>query len=219
MLTEQTTAAQSDTPRQTEPAPNLEAWLVTCRNAGATPPEIADTLISAGWSADHAATASLGSLRSTDQQQLLWFSLCWSAGLAAVGLTTTLHQMLSAYPNPQLAALTLTVSLVMAPIAFLCNWQAGRTEESSMFAVWSPSRRLWFGTLASCTAVVGLVRLISYLYTVMFSLLSPRGQIPLDGRDFAQVMVSLAVAIPMFTWSFTQWRRSNVAISGLRRSA
>lgn len=193
-------------------------WLVARRNAGATPPEITSDLIDSGWPADQAASAAIRSLRRNDRQGLLWFAQCWSAGLGAVGFTTGVHQLLSADVDRPLAALALTVFLVMSPIAVLCGWHARRVEASSEFAVWSPDRECWFGILATCTAVVGLVRLIGYVYTVVSSLIAPAGTMPLDGRDLAQVMVSLSVAVPLFVWSFAQWRRSNVAISGLRSS-
>jgi len=193
----------------------LNDWLTNRRNNGATPPEITKELISSGWTADAASSAALTSLRKADKQDLLWFSLCWSAGLAAVGFSTAAHQLLSEYPDRPVAAFALTVSLVMAPIAILCGWYANNLEYTSKFAVWSPSRRIWFGTLACCTAVVGLVRLISYLNMLVSSFIAPRGTAPLYGGDFAQVMVSLSVAVPLFAWSFLQWRRSNVAIDSL----
>jgi membrane protease YdiL (CAAX protease family) len=196
-------------------AVDLDRWLVIRRNDGATPAEIATQLVRSGWSADAAAAVALRSLRRADRRPLLWFSLCWAAGLAAVGLTTSLHQLLGEVPDRPLAALALTVSLVMAPIAAGCAVLARRVVEQSDLAVWSPDRRAWFGTLAACTAVVGLVRLIAYLYAVVASLVAATEQ-PLYGRDLAQVGVSLAVALPLFWWSFTEWRRSNVAISGLR---
>ncbi|MFZ4517232.1 MAG: hypothetical protein ACOYOP_02520 [Microthrixaceae bacterium] len=190
-------------------------WLVARRNRGATPADIAGELVGAGWSADAAATAALRSLRRADRRLLLWFSLCWSAGLAAVGLTTGLHELLAEYPDRVTAAFALTVAVVMAPIAVACGVHARRVEAASEFAVWSPDRRGWFGTLATCTVVVGLVRLIAYLYTVIASMVAATEE-PLYARDLAQVALSLGVALPLFWWSFTEWRRSNVAISGLR---
>jgi hypothetical protein len=196
-------------------AADRQRWLVERRNAGATPADLATELVGAGWSADDAASAALRSLRRADRRPLLWFSLCWAAGLAAVGFTTAVHQLLSPFPDRPLAALALTVSLVMAPIAVACGIAARRVEARSPFAVWSPERRFWFATLATCTAVVGLVRLIAYLYEVVASIVAATTE-PLYGRDLAQVALSLSVALPLFWWSFTEWRRSNVAISGLR---
>ncbi|MBM3662507.1 MAG: hypothetical protein FJW94_06395 [Actinobacteria bacterium] len=197
------------------PSFDLSDWLVARRNAGATPADITEELVGAGWSADTAATVALRSLRRADRRPLLWFSLCWAAGLAAVGTTTGLHQLLAEYPDRMLAALAITVATVMAPIAVACGLHARRVEAASEFAVWSPERRAWFGTLATCTVVVGLVRLIGYLYTVIASLVAATDE-PLYGRDLAHVALSLGVALPLFWWSLTEWRRSDVAISGLR---
>ena len=194
------------------------AWMTARRNQGSTPAEIAQELVTNGWSADDAARRALQSLRSSDRQPVLWFSLCWSAGLAAVGFTTAAHQLLAPFPDRQLAASALTLSVVMAPIAFLRGALARRTERSSTFAVWSPERRFWFGTLATCTAVVGIIRLITYVYAVIASLVAATPQ-PLYGEDLAQVAVSLGVAVPLFWWSFNEWRRSNLVISGLRADA
>jgi hypothetical protein len=193
---------------------DTDSWLTGRRNHGATPAEIATDLVANGWSADLAARWALRSLRSSDRQPVLWFALCWSAGLAAVGLTTAAHQLLAPYPDRNLAAVALTLSVVMAPIAFVCGVLARRSEQASTFAVWSPERRFWFGTLAVCTAVVGLVRLITYVYAVIATVVAATPE-PLYGRDLAQVAVSLTVAVPLFWWSFTEWRRSNVVLSGL----
>jgi hypothetical protein len=191
-----------------------DAWLTARRNQGATPAEIAAELVDHGWSADVAAQRALRSLRSSDRQAVLWFALCWSAGLAAVGFTTAAHQLLMVDPDRSLAAAALTLSVVMAPIAFVCGLLARRSEQRSSFAVWSPERRFWFGTLATCTAVVGIVRLITYVYAVIATVVAATPE-PLYGRDLAQVAVSLGVAVPLFWWSFTEWRRSNVVLSGL----
>jgi hypothetical protein len=124
------------------------------------------------------------------------------------------HQLLREWPDRQLAALALTVAIIAAPIAVATGWTARRTERRSAHAVWSPSRRAWFGTLATCTAVVGIVRLVTYLYRVMATLTDATSR-PLSAVDLWQVAISLVVAIPLFTWSFIEWRRSNVVISGL----
>ena len=63
--------------------------------------------------------------------------------------------------------------------------------------------------------MVGIVRLITYVHAVITSLVTATPQ-PLYGEDLAQVAVSLGVAVPLFWWSFNEWRRSNLVISGLR---
>lgn len=198
--------------------PEADAWLTGRRNQGATPAEIADELVAHGWPADLAARRALESLRSSDRQSVLWFSLCWAAGLAAVGFTTGVHQLLMTYPDRTLAAGALTLAVVMAPIAAICAVLARRSEQRSSFAVWSPDRRVWFGTLAVCTAVVGIIRLITYVYAVIATMVAATPE-PLYGTDLAQVLVSLAVAVPLFWWSASEWRRSNVVLSGLRDHA
>lgn len=191
-----------------------DTWLTARRNDGATPAEIAAELVGNGWSADAASRRALSSLRSSDRQPVLWFVLCWAAGLAAVGLTTAVHQLLMPFPDRPLAAGALTLAVVMAPIAAVCGVLARRAEDASDFTVWSPERRFWFGLLALCTAVVGIVRLITYVYVVIASLVAATPE-PLYGRDLAQVAVSLAVAVPLFWWSFGEWRRSNIVLSAL----
>ena len=227
-MTQQTTApdtAAAYTPIPTTHQPDTHAtyphpdvsigqWLVNRRNAGDTPDRIAGDLVAHGWSADLAASTAIRSLRRTDRQALLWFALCWSAGLAAVGFTTAAHQLLAPTGDRAYAALALTVALVMLPVAGVCLVWAHRVEQSSPHAVWSPERRIWFGVLATCTATVGLVRLVTYLYAIVHTVIVDPAQ-PLLGQDLLQVGVSLGVAIPLFAWSFTAWRRSDVAISGL----
>ena len=196
------------------PTAETERWLVANRNAGRTPADITTDLVAQGWQADAAATAALRSLRRSDRHNILYGALCWSAGLAAVGFTTGLHQLLQDQPDRQLAAVALTISVIAAPIAVATGIAARRTERHSSHAVWSPTRRAWFGTLATCTAVVGLVRLVTYIYRVIATLTdaTPR---PLTAVDLWQVAISLTVAIPLFAWSFIEWRRSNIVISGL----
>jgi len=201
--------------QQVHGAGDTAAWMTARHNQGSTPAEIAEDLVANGWSADEASRRALQSLRSSDRQPVLWFVLCWSAGLAAVGFTTSAHQLLSPFPDRPVAAFALTLAVVMAPIAFICGVLARRSETASTFAVWSPERRFWFGTLAACTAVVGIVRLITYVYAVIASLVAATPE-PLYGRDLAQVALSLTVAVPLFWWSFTEWQRSNIVISGLR---
>ena len=214
-----TTTHTPSRPAGTDRIHDADSWLTGRRNDGATPPEITAELVASGWPADTAAAAALRSMRAEDRQDLLWFALCWSSGLAAVGVTTGVHQLLADSPDRPLAAEALTLAIVMAPIAVLCGWLARRAEARSPFAVWSPARRSWFGTLAAATAGVGLVRLVTYLYQVVSSVVGGEWSTPLSGRDLAQVLVSLSVSIPLFTWSFLEWRRSNVAISALSRDA
>lgn len=195
-------------------AGHLRQWLVGRRNDGATPADVARELVAAGWDADAAATTAMGSLRRADRNALLWFALCWSAGLAAVGFTTGVHQLLSVHPNRALAATGLTLALALAPVAVVLGTVASRVEARSRFAMWSPERRGWFATLAGCTAVVGLLRLLTYLYMAVASVVGARPA-PLEVRDLAQVAVTLTVAVPLFVWSYRQWRRSDLVISGL----
>ncbi len=192
----------------------VQPWLVRQRNAGATPADITVELVDAGWDADVAASTSFRSLRRSDRNSLLYGALCWSVGLTAVGVTTGLHQLLSVAPDRELAALALTVALVAAPVAVTTHVLAGRVESRSEHAIWSPSRRAWFGTLATCTGVVGVVRLVAYVYAVVASL-TGASDAPLTWSAFLQVAVSVAVAVPLFVWSFRGWRRSNVVISAL----
>jgi hypothetical protein len=193
-------------------------WLVCRRNEGATPAEITTQLVGVGWDADAAARTSFRSLRRSDRNALLYGSLCWSVGLTAVGLTTGVHQLLSPAPDRSAAALALTVALVAAPVAIATWFISRRVEDRSTHAIWSPARRAWFGTLATCTAVVGVVRLVTYVYRVIASLTRANPTAP-TSASFAQVLVSAAVAVPLFVWSFREWRRSNVVISGLADAA
>jgi len=195
--------------------PEVQQWLVRQRNAGATPADIASELVASGWDADVAATAAQRSLRQSDRHRALYGALCWSVGLGALGLATGLHQVLADTPAPTVAALAFTLAIVLLPLAGWCAWSAHELEASSPHAVWSPTRRMWFGTLAGLTAAIGLVRLITYVYLVVATMTGARVT-PLSPNDQFQVLVSLVVVIPLFAWSLREWRRSDVVISGLR---
>lgn len=196
-------------------------WLAQRRNAGDTPAEIATLLVRHGWDADAAADTSLRSLRRSDRHRVLYATLCWSVGLAALGLATGLHQVLSPHLDHDArvtAAFSFTLVVVLGPLAGFCAWSAKRTEAESPHAVWSPTRRMWFGTLALCTATVGLIRLVTYVYRMIAAMVGAR-DMALEPSDQFQVVVSLAVAVPLLVWSFLEWRRSDVVISGLRERA
>lgn len=195
--------------------PEVAEWLAQQRNAGATPATIASELVARGWDADTAADTARRSLRRSDHHRVLYGALCWSAGLGSLGLATGLHQVLADTPAPGLAALAFTLAVVLLPLAAWCAWLARSVESTSPHAVWSPTRRMWFATLAALTATIGLVRLITYVYLVIASLTGARSA-PLSTGDQLQVLVSLGIVIPLFAWSFREWRRSDVVISGLR---
>ena len=195
--------------------PEVVEWLAQQRNDGATPADIATRLVARGWDADAAAETAEHSLRRSDHHRALYGALCWSAGLGALGLATGLHQVLADTPAPRLAAISFTLAVVLIPLAAWCAWSARSLEATSPHAVWSPTRRMWFATLAALTAIVGLIRLITYVYLLIAALTGARSS-PLSPSDQLQVLVSLSIVIPLFAWSFHEWRRSDVVMSGIR---
>lgn len=192
----------------------LHHWLVGRRNAGDTPDTIARDLVANGWDADRAASTSLRSLRSADRQTLTYATLTTAAGLGALGTASSLHLVVAGNPDPELLAWTLCVASVALPIAATIGWFASRIEGRSRYVMWSASRRGWFGALALSAATVGIVRLLTYLYQAMTTLTGATSSAT-AGADAAQVAVSLVIAVPLFTWSFLEWRRSNLVLSAL----
>ena len=197
-----------------ESPPSLRQWLVLRRNAGATPAAIAAELVDRGWDADAAARVSLNSLRSADRQTLTYAGATISAGLAGLAFASSAHLILAGNPHPLDLTLMLTVWLITTPIAVVTAMAARRVEARSSFVMWSASRRGWFGALAFCTGAVGLVRLLAYLYSAIATLTGASDE-PFTVVAAAQVAVTLMVAIPLFVWSFREWRRSNLVISAL----
>lgn len=194
--------------------PVLAQWLVLRRNAGATPAEITTELVTAGWDADRAARASLGSLRSADRQSLLYAAATITAGVGAATAGSSAHLIIAGNPRPLELTTMLTVCLVALPIAAVSIVATRRVEQRSRFVLWSPSRRTWFGALALCTGAIGIVRLLSYLYLAIATITGASTE-PFSVEAAAQVVASLAIAIPLFVWSFREWRRSNLVISAL----
>lgn len=192
----------------------LSQWLVQERNQGHTPDAIATQLVAAGWDADSAARTSLRSLRSADRQTLTYAALNLSAGIAALAVASSAHLLLSGNPEPETLAWTLTVALVAGPIAAAVAVATRRVESRSTYVLWSASRRGWFGALALCTGVVGIVRLLVYLFSAISTLTGATDD-PFTVASAAQVLVTLLAAIPLFVWSFREWRRSNLVISAL----
>ena len=192
----------------------LRQWLVLQRNAGRTPEQIAAELVATGWDADTAARTSLRSLRSADRQTLTYASLTLAAGFGALGLASSAHLVLSGNPDPVELTWMLTTALVAGPIALAVAAAARRIESRSRFVMWSASRRGWFGALALCTGVVGVVRLLVYLFSAIATL-TGASRNSFTASSAAQVAVTLLVAMPLFVWTFREWRRSNLVISTL----
>lgn len=192
----------------------LRNWLTERRNAGETPADIATDLVRAGWDADTSARVALRSLRSADRQTLTYAALCLGAGFAALGIASSGHLMLAGNPEPMTLTTMLTLALVATPIAITAAAGARRAEGRSTFVMWSPARRGWFGALALCTGVVGIVRLLGYVFGAIATL---TGAVDDDFSVVAaaQVLVTLSVALPLFVVSFREWRRSNLVIAAL----
>ena len=114
------------------------------------------------------------------------------------------------------AGLGATLAIVTGPIALVCAVAARRVESRSRFVLWSPSRRGWFGLLALCTAVVGVLRLLTYVFGALATLTGASDD-ELSVTHLAQVLVSVSIAVPLFLWCFREWRRSNLVISALGR--
>lgn len=192
-------------------------WLIHRRNDGATPDVICAQLVGAGWDADSASRAALSSLRKGDRHRLLYIAQCWGAGLAALGAGTAAHIALSPYPEPLDLAFFLTLLLVAAPVGVAAGAWARRIEAEDPFAIWCPTRRTLFATLATCTAVVGLVRLLAYTYELVAAAVGAQGY-EFTPSALVQVMVTLGLATPLFWWALVEWRRSNVVLRSLGRS-
>jgi hypothetical protein len=189
---------------------DLHMWLTRRRNDGATPDEICHDLVAQGWDVDNAARTALRSLRDRDRHRLLYSALCWGAGLTALGIGSALHAALREFPDPSDLAFFITLALVAAPIALFAGVAAREVEAAEPHAIWSPSRRVLFGTLAASTATVGIIRLLHYTYNVVSSLVGAEGY-EFTSASVTQVIITLGLAGPLFWWSVTEWRRSNVA--------
>jgi len=203
----------NDTQRPAGPdqaaGPATAAWLVRCRNAGWTPDQICVGLVEHGWDADAAAAMSLHSLRSSDRHQLLYNGLCWGAGLGVLGAGSAAHIALTAGRDPVELASAITLMLVATPLAIGCGIVARKVESNEAHSIWSPTRRVLFATLAACTAVVGLFRLLAYTFEAVAAAVGA------DGFDFTpasvvQVMVTICLAGPLFWWSLSEWKKSSV---------
>lgn len=201
------------TPHPTDAAAT-RAWLVQRRNEGATPDVICKQLVSAGWDADTAAMAALNSLRTSDRHRLLYIAECWGAGLAVLGAGSAAHLAIAANPQPLALAMFITLMLVAAPIGVYAGVLARKVEASEPHAIWSPTRRALFGTLAACAAAVGLIRLLHYTFQAVAAAVGAAG-FEFTPASVVQVMATVSLAIPLFWWALTEWRRSNVAVRSL----
>lgn len=212
------TAARPEHPTPSAERLSAGDWLVRRRNDGATPDVICAELIANGWHADVASKAALSALTTTDRHRWLYVALCWSAGLAALGAASAAHIALSDESDPLALASCITLALVAAPIGLIADRWARRVEADEPHAIWSPTRRVLFATLASATAAVGIIRLLVYTFGAVAAAVGARGY-EFTPAAFIQVAVTLSVAMPLFAWSLAEWRKSNVVIRVLRRTA
>lgn len=194
---------------------NLRKWMIARRNENSTPDQICADLVRNGWDADSAAAASIGSLRTGDRHQLLYNAVCWGAGLGALGAGTAAHLALASSRDPIQLASAITVMMVATPIAITAGIAARRVEAREPHAIWSPTRRVLFATLATCTAVVGLLRLLTYTFNAVAAAVKVPS-FEFTPASVVQVMVTVSLAGPLFWWSLTEWRRSNVALLSLQ---
>jgi hypothetical protein len=191
-----------------------QQWLINRRNEGATPDEICRELVASGWDVDTAASCSLKSLRRSDVHRGMYSGLCWGAGLAALGAGSAAHLALISSRDPIELATFITLMLVAAPIGVACGIRARTIEAAEPHAIWSPTRRALFGTLAATTAAVGIIRLLHYTFNAVAAAVGASG-FEFTPSTVVQVMVTLSIAAPLFWWSLTEWRRSNVALRSL----
>lgn len=199
-------------------------WLVQQRNDGVTPDKISAQLLTNGWDSDAASAAAMSSLRSADYHRLMYSTLCWGAGLSALGAGTAAHVALSLskygeYDNgPRIIIATMLALLIVAlPLTIVALFKSREVERNDPFAVWSPTRRFLFGLLGGCVGVVGVYRALAYLYELIAAGVGVEGYHASAG-SVLQVLVTLAIAVPIVWWSVIEWTRSNVARRSLRAS-
>lgn len=204
-------------PPVTEFHQQITGWMIQRRNSGATPDQISDDLVRQGWDVDSAAQTALRSLRNADRHRVLYSALCWGVGITALAVGSTLHLAVADTTSPLELAFFITLALVAAPIAIGAGIAAQKVEQTEPHAIWSPSRRVLFGALATSAAVVGIIRLLHYTFNLVAALVGARG-FEMSAGSLVQVLITLSIAGPLFWWSFTEWRRSNVARRRLTNS-
>ena len=190
-------------PRPTGPPtrwgrPDVTEWLVARANAGATPPSSPPS-----WS------PGMGRRRSRDADDpcaAATTGCCTErcAGRSDSAPSAWPPDCTSSWPTPRprVGRAAFTLAVVPLPLAGWCPWSAQQVEASSAHAVWSPTRRMWFATPA-CTAIIGLIRLITYVYLVIAAMTGARHAV--DPDDQFQVLISLAIVVLLFVWSFHEW--------------
>ena len=202
-------------------AANLRHWLVAQRNAGVTPDRVASQLLANGWDSDSASRAAMSSLRQADYHRLIYSTLCWGAGLSALGAGTAAHLALGLtdgndhFGARDTIAIMLSLLVVALPLTILALVKSREIERTDKFAVWSPTRRFLFGLLGGCVGVVGIVRALTYVYELIAAAIGATGQTA-SAASVLQILVTLVIATPIVWWSVTEWTRSNVARRSLR---
>lgn len=171
------------------------------------PDVVADRLRRQGW-ADFSATQVAEGYRGRfDEHTLGYSALLVCTGLSALAAGTAGHQLLGLAEGIDVdregLALWLTVLVIATPLAAWANVWAQRVDRDDPVAVWSRPRRSLARVLLWCCGVVGGLRLLHYVFTVIATI---AGSAWASDRSlligFANVAVTVGITFPLGRWAF-----------------
>ena len=193
-------------PRQPVPNGAVEAWLDSCEATLTHPAKVEDQLRREGWSQPFAASIAESYRRRFNEHALGYATLLATTGFAALAAGTSGHLLIDGLVHPvhrRMLAATLSILVCLMPFVIWSHMWAADVDRQDPVAAWSRPRRSLASTLLWACVVVGAVRLLFYVETVMSALLSTRpGSTDALGAGALNVGFSLSISVSLGFWAY-----------------
>jgi hypothetical protein len=184
----------------------VAAWLDHCEDEILHPDLVADRLVRAGWSRSGAMVVGDCYRSRFDEHKLGYSALLFATGFSALAAGTLGHLLCAGFDNPVnrgAVANWLTVLVCSLPFAGWAHWWAAHVDRNDPVAVWSKTRSTLARTLLWGAGIVGVARLMIYVYELNRTLVGAPGW---AGRSlvggFLNVIVTVSIALPVGVWAF-----------------
>lgn len=201
-------------PRQPAPGGAIEAWLDSCEAHLAHPAGVEDQLRRQGWSQPAAASVAESYRRRFNEHSLGYATLLTTTGFAALAAGTSGHLLIDGLVHPvhrRALAATLSILVCLIPFAVWSHAWAARVDREDPVAAWSRPRRNLAATLLWACVIVGAIRLLFYVETLMSALLSTHPESPgVLGAGALNVGFSLSISVSLGIWAYMFLHRFDI---------
>lgn len=202
------TANPPDWRSATQPTPvgAMEAWLDHCEGKLVHPANVEDQLRREGWSPFAAANVAVAYRRRFNEHPLGYATLLTTTGFAALAAGTSGHLIIDGLVHPvhrSALAASLTILICLFPFAVWAHMWAAKVDRDDPVAAWSVPRRNLASTLLWACVIVGAIRLLFYVETLLSALLSTHPQSAgVLGAGALNVGFSLSISVTLGIWAY-----------------